>query len=405
MVAILSNPARALRSALALSPLALLGGCDWVVMNPAGDVARQQADLVIVATVLMLLIIVPVMALTIWFAWHYRAANQDARYEPDWHHSTQLELVIWSAPLLIIIALGAVTWAGTHLLDPYRTIGRIDAGKAVSATVKPLEVNVVALDWKWLFIYPEQKIATVNELVLPTDRPIKFRITSSSVMNSFYAPALAGQIYAMPGMETKLHAVLNREGLYAGFSANYSGAGFSHMRFAMRGLSAQGFDQWAAGVRAESGLLDRAAYLELEKPSEQEAVRHYAAVAPDLFDAVVNLCVRPGKMCMSQMMALDARGGTGKAGGFNTAALTYDKFGREHVANVAPGALLAAEKWVKAMCADNSPTAALSQEWRAPASVSPLRGAGIARPAQSRPTDTLSLAPAALDRAAKSPLS
>ncbi|RSY00106.1 ubiquinol oxidase subunit II, partial [Sphingomonas koreensis] len=185
------------------------------------------AHLVIVATALMLLIIVPVMALTVVFAWRYRSSNTAATYAPDWHHSTKLELVIWSAPLMIIIALGSITWVTTHTLDPYRPLSRIDAARPLPAGTRPLEVQVVALDWKWLFIYPEQKTATVNDLVLPVDRPVQFRLTASSVMNSFYVPALAGQIYAMPGMESKLHAVLNRTGAFQGFSAQYSGAGFS----------------------------------------------------------------------------------------------------------------------------------------------------------------------------------
>ena len=374
-----------LRTAL-IAPAFLLSGCNTIVLHPAGDVARQQADLVVISTVLMLLVIVPVMALTVWFAWKYRAANTEATYEPDWNHSTKLELVIWSAPLLIIIALGAVTWVGTHMLDPYRTIGRIKPGQALPAKAAPLDVQVVALNWKWLFIYPAQGIATVNELVVPTDRPLRLRITSSAVMNSFYAPALAGQIYAMPGMETKLHAVLNREGAFEGFSANYSGAGFSNMRFALRGVSPAGFESWAKGVRAGgAGTLDRAAYLALEKPSEKEPVRRYASVAPDLFDAVVNLCVRPGKMCMSQMMALDARGGMGSAGRWNLAALSYDKFGHEDVRAVIPGPgaglLTAADQvFIKAYCADNRPMMARAREVAAPASSAPLRGAGLRWP-------------------------
>ena len=222
---------RLARGAVVLPLAALLSGCDWVVLNPSGDIARQQAHLVIVATALMLLIIVPVMALTVVFAWRYRSSNTAATYAPDWNHSTKLELVIWSAPLMIIIALGSITWVTTHTLDPYRPLSRIDAARPLPAGTKPLEVQVVALDWKWLFIYPEQKIATVNDLVLPVDRPVQFRLTASSVMNSFYVPALAGQIYAMPGMESKLHAVLNRTGAFRGFSAQYSGAGFSKMRF------------------------------------------------------------------------------------------------------------------------------------------------------------------------------
>lgn len=300
---------------LASLPFALvLGGCNFVVLHPAGDVAWQQRDLIIISTVLMLLIIVPVMALTVFFAWKYRAENNAPDYDPDWNHSTYLELVIWAAPLLIIICLGAVTWMWTHLLDPYRPLDRIARGQPVAESVKPLEVEVAALDWKWLFIYPEQGIATVNEMAAPVDRPIRFRITSSSVMNSFYIPALAGQVYAMPGMETKLHGVINRSGSYAGFSANYSGDGFSGMRFTFHGLDQSGFDQWVAGAKAEGKTLDRAGYLALAKPSENEAVRRYAAVEPELFRLIRDRCAEPGKMCMSEMMAIDANGGLGVAG-------------------------------------------------------------------------------------------
>jgi cytochrome o ubiquinol oxidase subunit II len=310
--------------ACATSAALALAGCDTVVMNPSGDIARQQADLITTATVLMLLIIVPVIVLTLWFAWRYRAsqahaaagaqaANQ-AAYEPDWDHSTKLELLIWGAPLLIIIALGTITWISTHQLDPYRRLSRLDAQRALPANVKPLQVQAVALDWKWLFIYPEQGIATVNELAAPVDRPIHFTITSSTVMNSLFIPALAGQIYAMPGMQTQLHAVINRAGVYDGFSANYSGSGFSQMRFKFQGLEGEGFERWVAGVRQSAARLDRAAYLTLEQPSVAHPVERYASVDGGLFDAAVNRCVDRSKMCMAEMMAIDADGGGGKAG-------------------------------------------------------------------------------------------
>ena len=300
-----------LRGLLLLSPLLLLGGCGTVVLNPSGDIAVQQARLVVISTVLMLLIIVPVIALTVFFAWKYRESNKEAEYKPEWDHSTQLELAIWAAPLVIIIALGAVTWISTHTLDPYRALRRIDDTRPVPADVKPLEVQVVALDWKWLFIYPEQGIATVNELAAPVDRPIRFKITSSSVMNAFYVPALAGMIYAMPGMETKLHAVINKAGEYEGFSANYSGAGFSKMRFKFHGLNDADFDKWVQSNKAAGGSLDRTGYLALEKPSENDPVRRWATVSSDLYNAIVNRCVEPGKMCMHTMAAIDAAGGLG----------------------------------------------------------------------------------------------
>jgi cytochrome o ubiquinol oxidase subunit 2 len=344
------------RGFLILTLATALSGCDWVVLNPAGDIARRQADLVLISTALMLLIIVPVMALTVLFAWRYRAANTAAIYDPDWDHSTSLELVIWTAPLAIVIALGSITWLATHLLDPWRPLARIDATHAIAPGTRPIEVDVVALDWKWLFIYPDQNLATVNELVLPEGRPVRFRITSSTVMNSFYVPALAGQIYAMPGMETRMNAVFNRTGTFTGFSANFSGAGFSHMRFATRSVTPAAFDAWAQGVHHGTGTLDRATYLDLDKPSEKVPVRHYAAVAPDLFDAVVNLCVRPGKLCSGAMAAIDARGGTGRAGLLNVAALTYDKQGREQVTVAAQGLAEAGlHRFVREWCADGRP--------------------------------------------------
>lgn len=302
----------------------LLSGCNLVTLNASGDVARQQGDLIVVSTVLMLLIVVPVMILTGWFAWHYRASNTRATYAPDWHHSTQLELVIWSAPLLIIIALGAVTWISTHTLDPFRKLDRLDAARSVPADVKPLKVQVVALDWKWLFIYPDYGIATVNEMAAPVDVPIEFQLTASTVMNTFYVPTLAGMIYTMPAMETRLRAVINKAGDYEGLSAHYSGAGFSDMRFRFKGMDGAAFDQWVAQVREAPAELNRDEYLKLERPSAKEATRHYGKVVEGLYDAALNLCVDTTKMCMRDMMAIDARGGLGLANVYNVARLSHD---------------------------------------------------------------------------------
>jgi cytochrome o ubiquinol oxidase subunit 2 len=294
------------RRGLLLSPLLLLSACNTVVMKPSGDIAAQQAHLIVVSTLLMLLIIVPVIALIVLFAWRYRKNNTAATYSPDWDHSTRLELVIWGAPLLIIIALGLITWISTHVLDPYRPLQRLDAARPIPIDTKPLVVEVVALDWKWLFIYPELGIATVNELVAPVDVPVRFKITASTVMNSFFIPAMAGQIYAMPGMQTTLNAVINKPGTYDGFSSNYSGAGFSDMRFKFHGKDQAGFDAWVKSVKAGASALDRGAYLALEKPSQREAVRHYGTVDGALYDAILNRCVEPGTACMNETMAADA---------------------------------------------------------------------------------------------------
>jgi cytochrome o ubiquinol oxidase subunit 2 len=364
-----------LRILFLLPLLASLGSCSMVVMSPSGDVAAQQRDLLVVSTALMLIVIIPVMALTIFFAWRYRQSNRAARYEPDWDHSTHLELVIWAVPLLIIICLGAVPWMGTHLLDPYRPIGRVATGRPLAPDVRPLEVEVVALDWKWLFIYPEYGVAVVNELAAPVDRPISFRITSASVMNSFYIPALAGQIYAMPGMETNLHAVINKSGDYEGFSANYSGAGFSGMRFRFHGLSDADFQAWVAKVKDGGSKLDRTTYLQLEQPSENQPVHRYAAVDSDLYKAVLNMCVEPGKMCMSEMMRIDAKGGLGMAGIHNTIPLLYDKFARRGTElGPAPSYVASICTTEEALAASNVPQTAL------PMTSTPILGAGLQRP-------------------------
>ncbi|HUW54100.1 MAG TPA: ubiquinol oxidase subunit II [Rhodanobacter sp.] len=296
--------------ALVLPPLAmLLGGCSMVLLNPAGDVALQQRNLMIASVILMLLIIVPVLIAIGVIAWRYRASNKRAEYDEDWDHSTQLELMVWAGPLLIIIALGAMTWIGTHQLDPYRPLSRIAHDHPLPAGVRPLQVEVVSLDWKWLFFYPQYGIATVNQLAAPVDVPIDFKLTSATMMNSFFIPDLAGQIYTMPGMQTVLHAVINKPGNFKGFSANYSGHGFTDMRFRFLGLNEQGFQQWVAKVKAAGGNLDRQAYDTLSRPSRAEPVHYYARYSPDLYQRILNRCVDPGQMCMSQMMAIDARGG------------------------------------------------------------------------------------------------
>jgi cytochrome o ubiquinol oxidase subunit II len=300
----------------------LLSGCDAVLFSPSGDIARQQRDLIFISVVLMLIIIVPVIFLILLFAWKYRAGSKaaEAEYDPDWNHSTVLELIVWSAPLLIIIALGAITWTSTHKLDPYRPLDQVAQNRPVAEGVKPLVVEVVALDWKWLFLYPEQGIATVNEMAAPVDRPIEFRITASNVMNAFFVPSLAGMIYAMPGMETKLNAVMNKTGDFEGISANYSGAGFSDMRFRFHSLSEGDFDAWVAKAKAEGTALSREDYLKLEQPSEREPIRYYSSVSQGLYNAILNRCVESNRMCQNDMTALDQQGGQGIVGAYNLAS-------------------------------------------------------------------------------------
>jgi len=305
-----SSPAARRLRTLAIAPLiGLLAACNQAVLNPAGDVARQQRDIIYISTGLMLLIIVPVMILIVVFAWRYRQ-GKGGTYDPEFDHSTTLELVIWSAPLLIIIMLGALTWSSTHLLDPFRPLDRVASGQEASApNTPPLRVQVVALDWKWLFIYPEQGIASVNELVLPVNRQVRFDITSSNMMNTFYAPTMAGMIYAMPGMQSTLHAVLNRPVESEGFSANYSGAGFSDMRFRLYGVQEPRFEQWVEQARQSGQVLDGPSYRRLVQPSERVPAMRFAGVRSDLFQRIVERCVEPGTPCMSELMRHGQSGG------------------------------------------------------------------------------------------------
>ncbi len=207
---------RLLRPGLML-PFLLLAGCNSAILNPKGQIGHDEKQLLITSVVLMLIVVIPVIVMTIAFAWKYRASNTKARYEPDWSHSTAIEVVVWSIPCVIILVLAVLTWRSSHALDPYRPL---------DSDVKPITIEAVSLDWKWMFIYPDQNIATVNEIAFPVHTPLNFKITSDTVMNSFFIPHLGTMIYAMAGMETKLHLVANEPGEYFGLSTNYSGHGF-----------------------------------------------------------------------------------------------------------------------------------------------------------------------------------
>src|SRR5258707_7664185 len=196
----------------------LVGACDRaVVLNPKGPIADAERGLLIDAFSVMLIVVVPVIVMAILFAWRYRASNRDARYEPTWAYSARIDAVVWLVPALIVIAVGVLLWRSTHKLDPYREI---------ASSTPPLDVQVVAQDWKWLFIYPEQGIAVVNQLAFPSGRPVSLRITSDTVMNSFYIPALGGQIYAMAGMQTRLPLLADAPGRVPGRNLQYRGSGF-----------------------------------------------------------------------------------------------------------------------------------------------------------------------------------
>lgn len=257
----------------------LLGGCNMTLLNPTGQVGLEQRNLIITATLLMLLVVIPVIIMTFLFAWKYRASNTSATYTPKWNHSTKIEIAVWTVPVLIIIALGYITYKSTHALDPY---------KPLESDVKPVTIEVVALDWKWLFIYPEQGIATVNKIVFPAHTPINFRITSDAVMNSFFIPALGGQIYAMAGMQTKLHLIANENAEMDGISANYSGAGFTGMKFKATATTQEEFDAWVSEVKKAPKKLEQAEYAALAKQSQNNPVELYSSVTPNLFQTIVD---------------------------------------------------------------------------------------------------------------------
>ncbi|ESQ79454.1 ubiquinol oxidase subunit II [Asticcacaulis benevestitus] len=261
-------------------PLLLsLSGCTVELLDPKGQIGMQEKDLILIALGVMLLVVIPVIILTLFFAWKYRESNTSATYAPTWAHSNRIEIVIWAIPCLIVLGLAGLIWVSTHQLDPYRPI---------ASKTPPLEVQVVALNWKWLFIYPEYGIATVNQLEIPVDRPVAFKLTAESIMNSFFIPQLGSQVYAMAGMQTQLHLIANHEGIYPGRSAAFSGPGFSDMHFDTITVSPQAFSAWVAQAQSSPVVLDDKTYAALAAPSIQTQPTVYGRVSPGLFLSVVN---------------------------------------------------------------------------------------------------------------------
>ncbi|MHA6203892.1 ubiquinol oxidase subunit II [Dyella soli] len=270
-----------------------LSGCNMEVLSPKGDVGAHEKSLILIALGLMAIVAIPVIAMTLWFAWRYRASNTKATYAPTWAHSTAIEVVVWTIPAIIVAILATITWRTSHTLDPYRPL---------ASAARPVTIQAIALDWKWVFVYPDYGIATVNEIAFPTDVPVRFEITSDSVMNAFFIPQLGSQIYAMAGMETQLNLIAREPGSYAGLSSNYSGAGFSDMHFQAIATTGQGFREWIAKARATPAALDDAAYRTLAQPSEKAPVAYYGSVAPGLFANVIGKYMAdasPGDMHMT----------------------------------------------------------------------------------------------------------
>lgn len=265
--------------ALLIGLVTALSGCQTpIILDPKGVISEQERSLIFDAIGLMLLVVVPVIILTLYFAWKYRETNTDAKYDPSFHHSTKLEAIVWGIPIIIIAILATITWKTTHSLDPY---------KPLESDEKPVTVEVVALDWKWLFIYPEYHIASVNFLEFPANVPLNLKVTADAPMNAFHIPQLGSQIYAMAGMQTKLHLMANEPGDYAGRAVNYSGHGFYGMEFVARATSKEDFNKWVEQVQKSSPPLNSDKYNELVKPSYSNPVTTYYPVQDNLFNQII----------------------------------------------------------------------------------------------------------------------
>ncbi len=266
------------------------------VLNPKGEIAVAEKNLLITAVSLILIVVIPVFIMLFSFAWRYRAGNTKAKYTPDWHTNPSLEIIWWAVPIIIVTILSFLTWKSTHDLDPF---------KPINSNVKPVVIQVVALDWKWLFIYPEEHIATINFLQIPKDAPINFIITADAPMNAFWIPQLGSQIYAMAGMSAKLHLIANEEGVYKGVSSNFSGDGFSGMKFDTKVVSGEEYASWVNTVRTSPEVLTKEKYQELTKKTKNNKVEYFSFAVDDLYDSIIMKFMGPSHKKMD-MGSVDA---------------------------------------------------------------------------------------------------
>lgn len=255
-----------------------LNACNFKLFDPKGPIADEQMTLIIATTIIMLIVVIPVTIMGVWFPYRYRANNTKQEYKPDWEHSNKIEAVVWAIPIFIIIVLGVITYITSYSLDPR---------KPIESDKSTMVVQVVAMDWKWLFIYPEYEIATVNEIAIPVDVPVEFLVTSDTVMNSFFIPHLGSQIYAMSGMENRLHLMATEEGVYPGYSANYSGFGFSGMKFSTHATTEEQFKHWVDKVKAADNPLDDKLLAQLRVKSRDVKPIYYSSVNPLLFSDII----------------------------------------------------------------------------------------------------------------------
>ncbi|MGH7195985.1 MAG: COX aromatic rich motif-containing protein [Candidatus Saccharimonadales bacterium] len=271
------------------------------VFQPTGVTGAKERSLIDFALILSVIVVVPTFALTIYIVWKYREGKHDSntKYKPDFDHSVLFESVWWGVPIIIIGILSVVTWRSAHSLDPYQKI---------ASSQPALNIQVVSLDWKWLFIYPEQNVASVNYFVIPAGRPVHFSVTSDSVMNSFWVPSLGGQIMAMPGMNTQIYEEATKPGVTYGSSANISGTGFARMRFSTSAVSHLAFNNWISRLKASPLELNVAAYQKLAEPNVLKSTANYAPVQPGLFNQIIMQYMMPG-------MSLDKQSAGSKSGG------------------------------------------------------------------------------------------
>ena len=253
-------------------------GHNVAVLQPRGPIGQKERQLIIIGGLLALIVVIPVFIMATVIAVKYRESNHRAKYSPEYDHSRVFETLWWGIPIIIIGILSVVAWNSSHALDPY---------KALAVSQKPITIQVVALDWKWLFFYPQQDIASVNFVQLPVNKPVDFQITSDSVMNSFWIPQLGGQIYAMPGMKTQLHLMADQSGDYNGSSANISGRGFSGMTFTARASTQANFDKWVKMASRSPDPLNQTAYNKLAQPSQNNPVAYYSPVGSSLYDNIM----------------------------------------------------------------------------------------------------------------------
>ena len=277
----MKNKLQRIRNGLGgLGATAFLAGCRHMpLLDPKGPIGEAQRLLIIITVALMLIVVVPVFVLVFWFARKYRASNTKATYAPQWAYSAGIESLIWLVPVAIVIALSYFTWTGTFRLDPY---------KPIAAAHEPLPIEVVSLDWKWLFIYPEQNIAVVNQLVFPANVPLRFKLTSDSVMTSFFIPRLGSQMYAMAGMQTRLNLMADEPGVYTGHNQEFSGRGYADMHFKAIAATPGEFQVWLAKVRQSSDILNADRFTQLRKPTTGNPVTFFSSVEPGLFNRILN---------------------------------------------------------------------------------------------------------------------